>query len=113
MITIQHEGSLTVIGVFGQLDLSDFRQIEAEVDGQLKQSGGIDVLVDLRDMIGATLGVALEDARFNLQHARDVGKIAILSDSDSVAWTALLSRLFVKAEIQIFDTEDAAREWLR
>jgi hypothetical protein len=97
MITIQHEGRLTVIGVFGQLDLTDFRQIESEIGAQAGKPGGIDLLVDLRDMIGTTLGVALEDIRFNRQHAHDVGKIAIVSDSDAVAWTALLTRLFVQA----------------
>jgi hypothetical protein len=113
MITIQHEGRLTVIGVFGQLELADFRQIESEVGAQIQKTGGIDLLVDLRDMLGTTLGVALEDLKFSINHAHAVGKIALLSDSDAVAWTTLLSRLFVDAELAVFDSEDAAREWLQ
>ena len=43
---------------------------------------------------------------------RDVGRVAILSEDDSMIWTALLSELFVRAEIRVFDDEAVAREWL-
>lgn len=112
MITIQHEDRLTVIGIFGQVELADFRRIEAEVEKQLRDLGQIDLLVDLRGMMGYTLDTAIEDIRFTREHARDVGRIAILSDRESVVWTALLSRLFVDAEIRVFDGEEEARDWL-
>jgi len=112
MITIQHEGRLTVVGIFARLELADFRRIEDEVQRQLDAVGQIDLLVDLRGMAGYTLDVALEDIRFVREHARDVGRIAILSEKDSVIWAALLARLFVRAEIQVFDSEGGARDWL-
>lgn len=112
MITIQHEGRLTVVGIFARLELADFRRIEDEVQRQLDAVGQIDLLVDLRGMAGYTLDVALEDIRFVREHARDVGRIAILSEKDSVIWAALLARLFVRAEIQVFDSEAGARDWL-
>ena len=112
MITVQHEGQLTIIGVFGTFEIEDFKRIETEVGQQLHSLGKIDLMVDLRGMLSYTLDVAIEDIRFTREHAHDVGRIAILSDRDSVVWTALLSRLFVQAEIQVFDSEDGAREWL-
>jgi len=112
MITIQHEDRLTVIGIFGQFELADFRRIEDEVEKQLRDLGQIDLLVDLRGMTGYTLDTAIEDIRFTREHARDVGRIALLSDSESVVWTALLSRLFVDPEIRVFDGENDARDWL-
>ena len=112
MITIQHEGRLSVIGIFARLELADFRKIEDEIQRQLDAVGQIDLLVDLRGMVGATLDVALEDIRFAREHARDIGRIAILSEKDSVIWSALLARLFVRAEIHVFDSESGARDWL-
>ncbi|HUF21092.1 MAG TPA: STAS/SEC14 domain-containing protein [Burkholderiales bacterium] len=112
MITIQHEGKLTVVGMYGRLELADFRRFEEEVAGQIKASGQIDLLVDLRGMVGYTLDVALEELKFTREHAQDVGKIAILSESERVAWTALLARFFVKARIRVFDSERGAHEWL-
>jgi hypothetical protein len=112
MITIQHEGSLTVVGVFARLEIADFRQLEVEIENQLRLLGKIDLLVDLRGMLGYTLDVAFEDLRFTREHAHDVGRIAILSENDAVVWTALLSELFVRAEMRVFDEETPAREWL-
>ena len=112
MITVQHEGSLTIIGIFARLEIADFKRLEDEIERQLKRLGKIDLLVDLRGMLGYTLDVALEDLRFSRAHARDVGRVAILSEDDSMIWTALLSELFVRAEIRVFDDEADAREWL-
>jgi hypothetical protein len=112
MITIQHEGRLTIVGVFGRLEIADFKRLEEEIESQLRLLGKIDLLVDLRGMLGYTLDVAFEDLRFTREHAHDVGRIAILSESDAVVWTALLSELFVRADIRVFDDETLAREWL-
>jgi hypothetical protein len=112
MITIQHEGSLTVVGVFARLEIADFTRLEGEIESQLRLLGRIDMLVDLRGMLGYTLDVAFEDLRFTREHAHDVGRIAILSENNAVVWTALLSELFIRAQIQVFDDESLAREWL-
>lgn len=112
MITVQHEGPLTIVGVFGTFEIEDFKRIEAEIGQQLHSLGRIDLMVDLTGMMNATLDVALEDIKFTREHAHDVGRVAILSEQDSVIWTALLSRLFVQAEVRVFDSETGAREWL-
>src|SRR6185369_13520883 len=112
MITIQHEGNLTVIGIFATFEIEDFRRLETEVEKQLRDLGQIDLLVDLLAMLDYTLDAALEDIRFSREHALEVGRIAILSEDDAVVWTAMLSRIFVRAEIQVFDNEALAREWL-
>ena len=112
MITVQHEGNQTVIGIFATFEIEDFRRLETEVGKQLAEVGQIDLLVDLRAMLGYTLDAALEDIRFSREHALEVGRIAILSEDNAVVWTALLSRMFVRAEIRVFDNEAPAREWL-
>lgn len=112
MITIQHEGKLTIVGIFARLDIADFRRLEKEIESQLRLLGKLDLLVDLRGMMGYTLDVAVEDLRFTREHAHDVGRVAILSEDGAVVWTALLSELFVRAEIRVFDDEAVAREWL-
>jgi hypothetical protein len=112
MITIQHEGKVTVVGLFGRLELADFKQLEDAVAEQIRTTGEMVLLVDLRGMVGYTLDVAIEEFRFTREHANDVGRIAILSESEGVAWTALLARFFIKARIRVFDSEALARDWL-
>jgi hypothetical protein len=112
MISVQHEGNITVVGVFGEFELADYKRFEDEVIKQLAHNGSLSLLMDLRDMLGVTVDVALEDIRFTRQHANDIGRIAILSERDSVAWSALMSQWIVDTEIQVFDDEAQAREWL-
>jgi hypothetical protein len=112
MVSIEHEGLITVVGVFGEFELADYKRLEEEVSNQLARRGALNLLVDLRDMLGMTLDTAVEDLRFTRAHARDIGRIAILNQRESVTWTALLSQLFIKAELRVFDDEGEARAWL-
>jgi len=112
MISIEHEDKLTVVGVFGEFNVSDYRKFEQEVGAQLKARGRLNLLIDLMGMLKYTVDVALEDIRFAREHAKDIGRIAIISDHDLVAWMALLTSLFIDAEIKVFDAEGLAREWL-
>jgi hypothetical protein len=112
MISVQHEDGITAVGVFGEFTLADYQRFEEEVIRQLGKHGKVSLLIDLRDMLGFTVDVALEDVRFTRQHARDIGRIAILSDRETVKWTALLNQAFLDVEIQVFEDEALAREWL-
>lgn len=112
MISIEHEDKLTIVGVFGEFNIADYRKFEEEVGAQLKAQGRLNLLIDLTGMLKYTLDVALEDIRFAREHAADVGRIAIISDKDLVAWLALLTSLFIEADVKVFDSEELARKWL-
>jgi hypothetical protein len=112
MISIQHEDGLTVVGVFGEFELADYHRFESEVTLQLQRQGRLSLLVDLRDMVDYTVDVALEDIRFTRDLAHRPGRIAILSEREGVKWLALLSQLFLDADVQVFSEEPAARQWL-
>ena len=94
MISIEHENKLTIVGVFGEFTVTDYRQFEQEVGAQLKAQGRLNLLIDLTGMLEYTLDVALEDIRFAREHAKDVGRIAIISNQDLVAWLALWIRMW-------------------
>jgi hypothetical protein len=112
MISIQREGALLVVGVFGEITLADYRRFEQEVVEQLQKAGQVNVLLDLRDMLGYTLDVVLEDIKFLRNHSQDVGRVAMLTNTRWAPWSAWLSQLFVNAEIRVFDEEGLARAWL-
>lgn len=112
LIAIQNEGKLGIVAVFGEFELADYKRFEEEVARQLQAQGRVNLLVDLRDMVDYTVDVALEDFRFTRAHARERGRIAILSERETVRWIALLSQLFLDADVQVFGEEPAARDWL-
>ena len=75
-------------------------------------SGPVDLLFDLRQMAGFTLDVAWEEIKFSRQHANDFRRVAVVTDSQWVTWSAWLSQTFVEADVEVFDTAAAASEWL-
>jgi thiosulfate/3-mercaptopyruvate sulfurtransferase len=112
MITIQHEGRLITVGVYGEFTVADYRQFEQQVLETLRLSGKVDLLLDLRDMQNYTLDVAWEDVKFVRAHANDFRRVAVVSGGQWHVWLAWVTRLLMEADMQVFDDEGDARDWL-
>ncbi|MBV2235107.1 MAG: STAS/SEC14 domain-containing protein [Sterolibacterium sp.] len=112
MINTDHRGSLVSVAVFGEFTLADYREFEELVRYKLKFEGPVSLFFDLRQMASFTLDVAWEEIRFSRQHAHDFRRIAVLTGSQWVSWTAWLSQLFVDADVRVFEEEREARAWL-
>lgn len=112
MIAIQHQDRLVEFAVLGEFTLADFKEFEELVLYKIKFTGPVNLFVDLREMFGFTIDVAWEEIRFSRAHERDFARIAVLSDSQWTTWSVWLSRLFVDADVRIFEEEAEARAWL-
>lgn len=112
MIAIDHKGSLVSVAVLGEFTLSDLRELEELLLYKIRFQGVVNLLFDLREMATATLDVAWGEFQFSREHSHDFGRIAVLTTSQWVAWSAWLSQLFLDAETEVFDTEAEARAWL-
>ncbi len=112
MITTQNKDHLVEFAVFGEFTLTDFKEFEELVLHEINFSGPVNLLVDLRDMADFTLDVVWEEIRFSQQHAGDFKRIAVITDSQWVAWSAWLEQLFVNADVTVFEDESEARAWL-
>lgn len=112
MIVTDSKGRLVSVTVFGEFALADYKEFENLVGSRAQSQQPVNLLMDLRQMADFTLDVAWEDIRFTRAHSHDFGKIAILTESQWLAWSAWLSQIFVDADVRVFDDEHAAREWL-
>lgn len=112
MIVVDANNELVSVNVMGEFALADIKEFEEVVNFKVQFDGPVNLLFDLRQMTGATVDVALEELRFSKAHGSDFGRIAVLSDSPLVAWSAWLSQVFVQAELQVFKDEEDARAWL-
>ena len=88
------------------------RNIGGNTHYHIQFEGQVDLLFDLRQMVGFTLDVAWEEIKFSRQHAGDFRRIAVLTEDQWLTWSAWVSQLFVSAEVRVFDDEDEARAWL-
>lgn len=113
MITIQQEANLLNAAVLGEFTLADFKQFEDQAVEYLQTPGPVNLLIDLRDMIGYTVDVAWEELKFfSRQHPHDFNKIAVVTTDQWRTWQAWLSRIFVDADIQVFADYEAADAWV-
>lgn len=112
MITTDHQGSLVSVTVFGEFTLADFKEFEEYALSNIRAEGPLNLFVDLRLMADFTVDVAWEEIKFSRQHAHDFVRIAVLTGSQWVAWSAWLSQAFVAADLRVFDDESEARTWL-
>lgn len=113
MIVTDHKEGLVSLNVFGEFTLADIREFEDLVNFKLKFEGAVNLLVDLRQMAGFTLDVALEEVKFSRAHVGDFGRVAVLTDSQWVGLSAWLTGIFTQAEVSTFGDEAEARAWLR
>ena len=112
MIVIDHKPHRVSVSVFGEFTLSDYKEFEEVVNYKVKFEGPVDLYFDLSRMADLTIDVAWEEIKFSRQHANDFRRVAVVTDSQWVTWSAWLSQTFVEADVEVFDTAAAASEWL-
>ncbi len=113
MIAINVKDNVVSMSVLGRFTLEDYKEFEEAVLYGLKFQGVVNLLIDLRDMLSFSLDVAWEEIKFSRQHANDFDRVAILTSSEWVAWSAWVNRMFLDAEIRLFDEIEEAEAWLR
>jgi hypothetical protein len=112
MIVTEHQPHRVGLTVYGEFTLADYREFEELVNFKVKFEGPVDLLFDLRQMADYTFDVMLEELKFSRSHPNDFERIAVVTDSQWVAWSAWLSQIFVDAEMKIFDDAADAKAWL-
>lgn len=112
MITTDHQGKQVSVTVFGEFTLADFKEFEDYALDNLRSAGPLSLFIDLRQMADFTVDVAWEEIKFSRQHPHDFVRIAVLTGSQWIAWSAWLSQAFVDADLRVFGDEGEARLWL-
>lgn len=112
MITTDHQGNLISVTVFGEFTLADFKEFEDVALSNIRSEGPVNLFFDLRQMADFTVDVAWEEIKFSRQHLHDFSRIAVLTGSQWIAWSAWLSQAFVDADLRVFGDESDARVWL-
>mgnify|MGYP000218061403 CR=1 FL=1 len=111
MISIEEDRELLKVHVMGEFTVSDFKELEDAVTGELKLTPKIKLLFDLTQMSGFTIDMAWEDIKFTRAHAHDFQRIAIVSGDQWTTWMGWLNSAFTDAQLQIFSDIDEANDW--
>lgn len=112
MISLTMQNNVIAVTVMGQFTLDDYREFEQAVCYGIRFQGKVNLLFDLRGMLSYSVDVAWEELKFSREHKNDFGRIAILTGDQWVAWSMWINRLFMSADIRLFDDLDAAQRWV-
>ena len=112
MITVDHSSECVNLAVMGEFTLEDFTEFEEYLMANELFDGTHDLLFDLHEMAGFTVDMAWEEIKFSRIHGGDFKRVAVVTDSQWVAWSAWLEKIFVKAELRVFEDAGEAQAWL-
>jgi len=112
MITVDHTPEHINLAVIGEFTLEDFTEFEEYLIANELFDGSHDLLFDLREMAGFTVDMAWEEIKFSRLHGGDFRRVAVVTESQWVAWSAWLEKTFVKAELRVFGDAGEAQAWL-
>ena len=112
MIVIDQKPQRVSVSVFGEFTLADYKEFEEVVNYKVKFEGPVDLYFDLSQMADLTIDVAWEEIKFSRAHPDDFKRVAVVTESQWVTWSAWLSQTFVSADVEVFDSADEAISWL-
>ena len=112
MITVDFQHGVVSAIVLGEFTLDDFTEFEEFLIEKNLFDSQPNLLFDLSEMAGFTVDMAVEEIKFSRLHGGDFKRIAVVTESQWVAWSAWLEQSFVSADLRVFDAPEEARAWL-
>jgi SpoIIAA-like len=114
MIEILSRTSGKVFGmrVSGKLLHQDYQRFVPMLEKLIDDHGSIRCLVAMTDLHGVELRALWDEVKFDVRHARQIERCAVVGDRAWEAWMTRLSRpIFFNAEIRFFDLADREKAW--
>ena len=114
MIEILDRGSGKVFGmrVSGKLLHRDYQQFVPMLEKLIEKNGSIRCLVEMIGLHGIELRALWDEIKFDVRHARQIERCAVVGDRAWEAWMTRLSRpIFSNAEIRFFEVTEREKAW--
>ena len=116
MINIHHEHGTNILytTAVGRLEQEDYDRMLPEARQLINDYGKIRWYFEMEDFSGWTTGSAWRDVKFDLQHAGDFEKVAVVGQSEWMDWATQFMKPFTSGEVRYFSLEEQAeaKEWI-
>lgn len=111
----QTEGNVIATKAIEKLATSDYNILLPILINRLGNYNKLRWFFEMENFKGWELKAFWEDAKFDLKHANDFEKIAMVGEKTWQKWMAIFMRPFTNAEIKYFDSEerDTALAWIK
>ncbi len=117
MIRIDKEdGDAVEMSVDGKVLDADYQLVLRQLDEVIKEHGELNCLFEFKHLTGVEPGAVWDDLKFDIRHARDIRKCAVVSPAK---WQGVLMKMWSVfmpgCEVKSFRPEQraAAAAWIR
>ncbi len=103
------------IQAFGTLHHEDYQYMVPSIEAALEQvsSPELNVLIDIIELEGWTLHAAWDDYKFGTKHNREFKKVAVICGKRWQRGLIKITQWFTPSEIQSFNNQHDALDWLQ
>lgn len=111
----ESKGDLVAIRISGHVDKSDYAVMLPVLEEKIKQHSKIKVYAELQDVETYSLEALWEDVKFDIRHAADFKKAAIVGDQKWLDMLTIVASPFTSAQVKYFDFKEReqAMEWVK
>lgn len=108
------ETNVVQVELSGKLETADYERLVPRLETAIERHGKLRLLVTMRDFHGWELGALWQDVKFDIRHAGDFERIAMVGDSKWQSGMATFCKPFTSASVEYFDEHEAsaANKWL-
>ncbi|TPE45158.1 SpoIIAA family protein [Pontibacter mangrovi] len=107
----QSKDSLVALRISGSVDRNDYDVMLPLLQERIKQHGKIRVYAEVQDVEDYSLKALWEDIKFDVKHATDFSKVALVGDKKWVDWLTVMAKPFTSAEVKYFDFSQQPQAW--
>lgn len=110
----ESKGDLVAFRISGDVDKNDYNVMLPVLEEKIKQHGKIRVYAEVQDVEAYSLRALYDEVKFDVTHAANFSRAAIVGDSAWIDWLTVMARPFTTANIKYFDfsQREAAWEWI-
>ncbi len=113
---IKREDDVVELAVNGMILHDDYERVLPEFEDIIAKHGSMRCLIEVGHISGMQPRAVLDDLKFDMKHARDIRRCAIVSEANWHAWLTRLWGWFMpKCEVETFkpDRRAEAAAWVR
>ncbi|RIJ36915.1 SpoIIAA family protein [Pontibacter oryzae] len=107
----QSKNDLVAFRVSGNVNRSDYDMMLPVLEERIRQHGKVRVYAEVQDVEEYTLQALWEDIKFDLKHATDFSKVALIGDRKWIDWLTTMAKPFTSAKLRYFDYSDRNEAW--
>ena len=100
---IKNTDKLLALHFTGELEKSDYDGFLPILEEKIKKHGKINLYWEMDDFDGWDASAAWKDLKFDMKHANDFHKVAMIGEEKWQDWMTQLMKPFTGAEVKYFE----------